>query len=79
MSRTGLVFHEHYLAHDHGSAVLGTSSEFYPYADPEPHVEHPLRVGRVKELIDRSGLTERLDAVAPWPAEAEDIGLFLTR
>jgi acetoin utilization deacetylase AcuC-like enzyme len=79
MSRTGLVFHEHYLAHDPGPAVLGLSSTFYPYADPEPHVEHPLRVARVKELIDQSGLIERLEPVAPWPAEAEDIGLFHTR
>jgi acetoin utilization deacetylase AcuC-like enzyme len=79
MNRTGLVFHEHYLAHDPGPAVLGLSSRFYPYADPEPHVEHPLRVARVKELLDQSGLIEQLDAVAPWPAEAEDVGLFHTR
>src|SRR5215207_7841420 len=78
-SATGLVYDERYLAHDPGPMTLGSPPRFYPYADLEPHVEHPLRVGRVKELLDQGGLTQRLTPVRPWPAEAEDIGLFHTR
>jgi acetoin utilization deacetylase AcuC-like enzyme len=79
MSATGLVFHQHYLLHDPGVSVIGTPPRPYPYDDPEPHVEHPRRVGRVKELIDKSGLIEQLTPVAPRPADAEDVGLFHTR
>lgn len=79
MNRTGLVFHENYLAHDPGLALIGTPPRPYPYDEPEPPIEHPRRVGRVKELIDKSGLIEQLDAVDPWPADVEDIGLFHTR
>lgn len=79
MSQTGLVFHEHYLAHDPGFAVIGTPPQPYPYDDPEPAWEHPRRVKRVKELIDKSGLINELVPVEPWPAEAEDAGLFHTR
>jgi acetoin utilization deacetylase AcuC-like enzyme len=80
MPTTGLVFHEHYLAHDPGPAVLfGTPALPYPYDQPELHVEDPRRVGRVKELIDKSGLIGQLQSVAPWPADYEDVGMFHTR
>src|SRR5215212_7657834 len=78
-SATGLVYDERYLTHDPGPMTLGSPPRFYPYADVEPHVEHPLRVGRVKELLDQGGLTQRLAPVLPWPAEVEDVGLFHTR
>ncbi|MGI8552279.1 MAG: class II histone deacetylase [Dehalococcoidia bacterium] len=79
MSQTGLVFHDHYLAHDPGFAVIGTPPQPYPSNEPVPAFEHPRRVARVKELIDGSGLIDQLIDVPPRPAEAEDVGLFHTR
>jgi acetoin utilization deacetylase AcuC-like enzyme len=76
---TGLVFHENYLLHDPGFQMVGTPPEPYPFDDPVPPWEHPLRVGRVKELLDRAGLTEQLTPVTPWTADLEDVGLFHTR
>jgi acetoin utilization deacetylase AcuC-like enzyme len=80
MPTTGLVFHPHYLAHDPGPAVTFSTPPLpYPYDTPELHVEDPRRVGRVKELIDKSGLMNELTSVAPWPADYEDVGMFHTR
>jgi len=79
MRATGLVFHDSYLSHDPGEAVIGTPAEPYPYDEPVPPWEHPLRVKRLKELLDRSGLAEQLTDVAPRPAELEDVGRFHTR
>ena len=79
MSNTGLVFHEHFLLHDAGMMVVGNPPEPYPYLEPEAHVEHPRRVGRIKELLDHTGLTERLTALPFEPASIEDVALFHTR
>ena len=76
---TGLVFHERYLTHDPGPMIIGSARVPYPYSTVEPHVEHPQRVARIKELVDLSGLGAQLTPVAPWVAEAEDVGLFHTR
>jgi acetoin utilization deacetylase AcuC-like enzyme len=79
MRTTGLVFHEHFLLHDPGPAVVGDPPEPYPYLEPEAHVEHPRRVGRIKELLDRSGLIERLQPIDFQPATLQDLELFHTR
>ena len=79
MSQTGLVFHEHFLLHDPGPMIAGSPPRPYPYLEPEDHVEHPRRVGRVKELLDQSGLTERLRALEFEPASLDDVALFHTR
>ncbi len=78
MSGTGLVFHEHFLLHDAGMSVVGSPPEPYPYLEPEAHVEHPRRVGRIKELLDHTGVTERLEALPFGPATLEDVALFHT-
>jgi len=78
MSGTGLIFHEHFLLHDTGMAVVGSPAEPYPYLEPEAHVEHPRRVGRIKELLDHTRLTERLQPVGFEPASLEDVALFHT-
>ena len=79
MSGTGLIFHEHFLDHDPGPAVVGTPPQPYPYMDPEQHVEHPRRVGRINELIQLSGLDEQLTRVRFSPATLDQVALFHTR
>lgn len=78
MSGTGLVFHEHFLLHDPGMSVVGSPPEPYPYLEPEAHVEHPRRVGRIKELLDHTGITERLQPIDFEAASLEDVALFHT-
>ncbi|MDA0351244.1 MAG: class II histone deacetylase [Chloroflexi bacterium] len=79
MSNTGLVYHPHFLLHDPGMMVVGSPPEPYPYLEPEAHVEHPRRVGRIKELLDHTGLTERLHAIQFAPASLDDVALFHSR
>lgn len=79
MSGTGLVYHEHFLLHDPGMMVVGDPPEPYPYLEPEDHVEHPRRVGRIKELLDHSGVTQRLQPLTFEPASLDDVALFHTR
>ena len=63
---TGFVYHPHYLLHDTG---FGNQ----PFDEPEPHVEHPRRVSRIKELVDKAGLTPDLAGIEPYPADFTDI------
>jgi acetoin utilization deacetylase AcuC-like enzyme len=77
--RTGLVFDPAYLQHDTGAMRISGSGEPYPFAEFEPHVESPRRVGRVKELLDLSGLTPQLSELPPYPASEEDVGMYHAR
>jgi acetoin utilization deacetylase AcuC-like enzyme len=77
-SDIGLVFHERFLQHDTGPAVVGSPPQPYPYLEPEAHVEHPRRVGRIKELLDQIGLTSRLQALEFEGATLDDVTLFHT-
>ena len=79
MSDVGLVFHERFLQHDPGPSVVGTPPRPYPYLEPEAHVEHPRRVGRIKELLDQTGLTSKLRALEFEAASLDDVALFHTR
>jgi len=77
--RTALVFDPAYLLHDTGPMRISGSGEPFPFNEFEPHFESPRRVGRVKELLDKSGLIARLDEVQPYPAQDEDVGLYHKR
>jgi len=79
MSNVGLIFHERFLQHDPGPSVVGTPPRPYPYLEPEAHVEHPRRVGRIKELLDQTGLTSKLRALPFEAASLDDVALFHTR
>lgn len=71
--RTGLVFHDRYLQHNTGLAMVGSPPQSYPYAEPEPHVSSPRTVGRAKHLLDLSGLGAMLTPIAPRPASEEEL------
>ena len=78
-SDTGFIFHERFLQHDPGPAVVGSPPQPYPYLEPEAHVEHPRRVGRVKELLDQTGLTSKLRSLEFEAASLDDVALFHTQ
>jgi len=72
-ARTGLVFHDRYLQHHTGLALIGTPLTAYPFAEPEPHISSPRTVGRAKHLLDLSGLGERLTPLAARAATEEEL------
>jgi len=78
-ARTALIFDPAYLLHDTGAWRFGGSGEPFPFAEFEPHFESPRRVGRVKELLDLSGMIAQLNEVAPYAAQDEDAGLYHQR
>jgi acetoin utilization deacetylase AcuC-like enzyme len=74
---TGLVFHELYLWHDTGHY----SSVFQPGLTIEPgeHAENPATKRRLRNLLEVSGLLDRLTPVKAWPASEDDLARFHTR
>ncbi|HJL95769.1 MAG: class II histone deacetylase [Gammaproteobacteria bacterium] len=74
--RTGLVFHELYLWHH-----TGNHADYVPYGFPvEPlqHVESPETKRRIKNLLEVTGLLEKLVPIKPRKATREEILLFHT-
>lgn len=77
---TGYVYHPAYLLHDPGPyPIVADGTPRYPYEDVVPHFEGPLRVKRVKELLDLTGLASKLREVPARSAEVEDLYLYHTR
>lgn len=74
---TGLVFHERYLWHDTRSAAA-----FLPAGgmlEPDRHVENPDTKRRLRNLLEVSGLLERLAAIQPRMASEDELLRFHTR
>ncbi|GIK96956.1 MAG: class II histone deacetylase [Alphaproteobacteria bacterium] len=74
---SGFVFHELYMWHDTGSA-----SSVFPAGltiEPGEHAENPDTKRRFRNLLEVSGLLERLSAVRPRPATEDEIARFHTR
>jgi acetoin utilization deacetylase AcuC-like enzyme len=73
---TGFLWHEHYMWHDTGNyfGPLGRNAEVQPI----PHIEHPEGKRRIKNLMDRVGLTPKLTPVMPRPATEAEILRFHT-
>jgi acetoin utilization deacetylase AcuC-like enzyme len=74
---TGWVFHELYLWHDTGSYA----SVFQPGLTIEPgeHAENPATKRRFRNLLEVSGLLDRLTAIKPVMATEADLNRFHTR
>ncbi|MBN8866357.1 MAG: class II histone deacetylase [Solirubrobacterales bacterium] len=69
--KTGLVWHETYMWHDTGSGVAFL--EPGGYLQPGEHVESPESKRRLRNLLEVSGLLERLTPIAPRPATREEL------
>src|SRR3954447_13230791 len=74
---TGLVFHELYLWHDTGHYA----SVFPPglTVEPDQHVENPATKRRLKNLLDVSGLADKLVPIKPRAASEDELARFHTR
>ncbi len=77
--RTGLVFDEHFLAHDTGveTTVVTRAGSFE--LSPEPHPASLTITRRIKEFLDGAGLTEQMLPIAARMADEDEIALYHTR
>jgi len=74
---TGFLFHERYLWHDTRSAA-----GFVPaggFAEPDRHVENPDTKRRLRNLLEVSGLLDRLVRLPPRLATEDELLRFHTR
>jgi acetoin utilization deacetylase AcuC-like enzyme len=74
---TGWNFHELYLWHDTGNAAT-----FFPPGltiEPGDHAENSATKRRFRNLVEVSGLLDRLTPVRSLPLTDEDLALFHTR
>jgi acetoin utilization deacetylase AcuC-like enzyme len=76
---SGLVFDEHFLAHDTGveRTVLMRGGSFE--LSPEPHPSSVAITRRTKEFLDRSGLTSQMFPIASRPASEDELAVYHTR
>ena len=74
MTVTTLTWSERFGQHDMGDWAI-----YVPptgLVEPDLHIDNPLRTARLRRLIAKTGLQERLDVVAPraaTPAELEAV------
>ncbi len=70
--KTGFVWHESYMWHSAGSfaGVMPPG----PVVQPGRHVEDPETKRRLKNLLEVSGLYEKLVPIVPRPASVEQLG-----
>jgi acetoin utilization deacetylase AcuC-like enzyme len=74
---TGWNFHELYLWHDTGSAAT-----FFPAGltiEPGEHAENAATKRRFRNLVEVSGLLDRLTPIPSLALDEEDLALFHTR
>src|SRR5262249_55604985 len=70
--RTALVYDERCLAHDNGSMLLDGAAQSWLSV---PHVESPARIERTVQVLERSGVRERVAPVAARLASEEELRL----
>lgn len=75
--KTGLVWHERYMWHDTGHAVGFIPSGWM--AEPDTHVENPETKRRLRNLLEVSGLLEKLVPIKPRFATEEELLRFHIR
>ena len=69
--KTGFVCHEKYMWHDTGHAAI-----FLPtigYVQPAEHAESPESKRRIRNLMEVSGLLDKVTIIAPRPALREEV------
>jgi len=77
MRKTGLTYHELYLWHDTGNAAGTFISGLQ--VQPGDHFEHPETKRRLRNLLEVSGLLEKLVQIHPKEATFEQLQLFHTK
>jgi acetoin utilization deacetylase AcuC-like enzyme len=68
---TGLVWHERTMWHDTGSGAAELPAG--GWVEPLVHWESPATKRRLKNLLDATGITERLTVLRPRPATVDEI------
>ncbi|RUL45663.1 class II histone deacetylase [Lysinibacillus antri] len=74
MKKTGFICDESYFWHDTGNGAL-----FMPpggYIETDVHSENPATKRRFKNLLEISGLMEKLDQIKPRPASVEEVKFY---
>ncbi|CAN5588352.1 hypothetical protein BH24CHL1_BH24CHL1_03730 [soil metagenome] len=72
----GFIYDERYLQHDPGAWVLPGTAQTFPFSEPVLHASNYRLCQRTKQLIDVTGLSERLVHIAPRSAALEDLTVF---
>src|SRR5215472_488068 len=77
--QTGLVFDERFLAHDTGveDTVILRNGSFR--ISPQPHPSSAVIPQRIKEFLDGSGLTARMQSIPARAASEDELAVFHTR
>ncbi|MFM7568895.1 MAG: class II histone deacetylase [Betaproteobacteria bacterium] len=76
MNRTGLVWNERFMWHDTGN-MFGPPA-MQRFIQPLPHPERPETKRRIKNLLDVSGLADKMIAVEPRTATDAELLRFHT-
>jgi acetoin utilization deacetylase AcuC-like enzyme len=76
LTRTGFVWDERFMWHNTGRA--GGLIDAGGWVEPYEHNEHPDAKRRIKNLMDVTGLTERLVPIKSRPATDEELCYFHT-
>jgi acetoin utilization deacetylase AcuC-like enzyme len=76
--RSGLVYDEHFLAHDTGVESLVVTSTGSFELSPEPHPSSVAIIRRTKEFLDRSGLTSEMYPIPARAATEEELMTYHT-
>ncbi len=74
---TGLVWHERMMWHDTGSGASELPAG--GWLEPGQHAESPATKRRLKNLLDATGVTNRLVALSPRAATVEELSRVHTR
>lgn len=77
--RTGLIFDERYLGHDTGveTTVFMRNGSFQ--LGPEPHPSSATITQRIKQFLDGSGLTAKMEYIAARAATEEELTVYHTQ
>jgi acetoin utilization deacetylase AcuC-like enzyme len=77
--RTGLIFDERYLRHDTGAQATVRMRDASFEASPEGHPSSTVITRRIKEFLDGSGLTARMEPIPARPATEDELAVYHTR
>src|SRR5947209_3159164 len=77
-SATGLIFDERFLGHDTGVQATVMMREGSFSLAPEPHPSSLFITQRIKQFLDGSGLTARMQLIASRAAHEDELTVYHT-